>query len=192
MRILKRSFYNRATQIVAQELLGKFVVRETPEGRIVGQIVETEAYFGEGDSASHAARGKTLRSSIMFGPPGYAYVYFNYGMHWLFNVVTEKEGVPGAVLIRALEPLEGIDIMQTNRLSGDIRNLTNGPAKLTQAMGINGSYNGRDITKGNLYICRDKNEKKFVIKLAKRVGISSAKDDLLRYYIEKSKFVSRR
>lgn len=192
MEILGRDFYERDTKIVAQELLGKLVVRETPEGRIVGQIVETEAYFGEGDSASHAARGKTPRSSIMFGPPGYAYVYFNYGMHWLFNVVTEKEGVPGAVLIRALEPLESIDIMQTNRLSGDIRNLTNGPAKLTQAMGINGFYNGQDITKGNLYICRDKNEKKFVIKLAKRVGISSAKDDLLRYYIEKSKFVSRR
>ncbi|MDP3014713.1 MAG: DNA-3-methyladenine glycosylase, partial [Candidatus Subteraquimicrobiales bacterium] len=192
MEILKQSFYERDTKIVAQELLGKILVHKLQEGVVSGKIVETEAYFGEGDPASHASRGKTPRSSFMFGLPGHAYVYFNYGMHWLFNVVTEKEGIPGAVLIRALEPLEGIELMQENRGVYDISRLTDGPAKLTKAMGIGAFCNGRDITRGDLFICTSEKNEKLIIKSSKRIGISSAKDDLLRYYIKKNKFVSNK
>jgi len=191
MKILKRDFYERNTKVVAKELLGKILVHRLPEGDITGRIVETEAYFGNGDPASHASRGKTPRNSIMFGPPGYAYVYFNYGMHYLFNVVTEKEGVPGAVLIRALEPLDGIDFMFKKRKVKELKLLTNGPAKLTQALGIDISHNGLDLANGEIFVCDDK-KAAFNIISASRIGISVGKDDLLRFYIADNQFVSKK
>lgn len=192
MEVLKRSFYARRTDIVAQELLGKILVRELPEGRLSGWIVETEAYFGPGDSASHASRGKTPRNEVMFGLPGRAYVYFTYGMHFLFNVVTEREGMPGAVLIRALEPLEGLAIMQKRRGTKKIKDLTNGPAKLTQALVIDLAFNLWDVTKrGELYLV-DAVSLSFKVAKTSRIGVPLDPDDNFRYYIEGNPFVSRK
>lgn len=192
MEVLKRSFYARRTDIVAQELLGKILVRELPEGRLSGWIVETEAYFGPGDSASHASRGKTPRNEVMFGLPGRAYVYFTYGMHFLFNVVTEREGMPGAVLIRALEPLEGLAIMQKRRGTKKIKDLTNGPAKLTQALVIDLAFNLWDVTKrGELYLV-DAVSLSFKVAKTSRIGVPLDPGDNFRYYIEGNPFVSRK
>ncbi|MDO8886120.1 DNA-3-methyladenine glycosylase [Candidatus Oleimmundimicrobium sp.] len=189
MEALKRDFYERNTKVVAKELLGKVLVHRLPEGDITGRIVETEAYFGNGDPASHASRGKTPRNAIMFGPSGHAYVYFNYGMHYLFNIVTEKKGIPGAVLIRALEPIEGIDFMLQRRKTKKLRCLTNGPAKLTQALGIDISHNGLDLVNGEIFVCDDK-KAVFKVASASRIGISVGKDELLRFYIKDNQFVS--
>jgi DNA-3-methyladenine glycosylase len=171
-------------------LLGKTLVYRTPEGKLSGRIVETEAYYGHYDPASHAYR-KTRRSSIMFGPPGFAYVYFNYGVHYLLNVVTEDPDTPGAVLIRAVEPLEGIELMKKNRGEMLVERLCNGPGKLTKTFGINLSLNGHDLTKYPLVII-DSPSGKIRIKSSPRVGISVAKEELLRYYVEGSRFVSRK
>jgi len=147
MGILKKDFYQRDTIQVAKDLLGKKLVRRQ-KGRILsGMIVETEAYLSRSDSASHAYKGQTPRSSVMFGPAGRAYVYFIYGMHYMFNVVTEEKGSPGAVLVRAVEPLNGLHQMQARRKKTG-RDLTNGPAKLCQAMAIDKFLNGWDLTRG--------------------------------------------
>jgi DNA-3-methyladenine glycosylase len=147
MGILKKDFYHRDTIQVAKDLLGKKLVRRQ-KGRILsGMIVETEAYLSRSDSASHAYKGQTPRNSVMFGPAGRAYVYFIYGMHYMFNVVTEEKGSPGAVLIRAVEPLNGLHRMQARRKKIG-RDLTNGPAKLCQAMAIDKFLNGWDLTCG--------------------------------------------
>lgn len=188
--ILPRTFYQRDTAEVARDLLGKILVYKTSQGRITGKIVETEAYYGHYDPASHAYR-KTPRSSIMFGPPGFAYVYFNYGVHYLLNVVTAKINTPGAVLIRAVEPLEGIELMKKNRGNLPPEKLCNGPGKLTKAFGIDISFNGHDLTKYPLVIQNGKKGAP-IIKNTTRVGISVAKDELLRYYIEGNRFISRR
>lgn len=193
MRILERSFYRRNTQQVACELLGEILVHKISRGELKGRIVETEAYFGHGDPASHASKGKTPRASIMFGKPGVAYVYLNYGIHSLLNIVTEKEGAPGAVLIRALEPLSGLDIMMRNRRLNSKENLTNGPGKLTQALGIDLSYNGMDLTQRSSLFITDRGAKeKISIAASARIGISLARDELLRYYIEGNAWVSRK
>ena len=134
LEILKREFYTENSVKVAEKLLGKLLVRELPEGTLIGKIVEVEAYGGRDDPASHAYRGKTPRNQIMFGKPGLAYIYFTYGMHYCLNVKAEREGVPGAVLIRALEPIEGIEIMKKNRGVEKITELTSGPAKLTLSL----------------------------------------------------------
>ena len=167
------------------------LVHRSPERDLTGRIVETEAYFGNNDPASHASRGKTPRSAIMFGPPGHAYIYFNYGMHHLFNVVTEKEGFPGAVLVRALKPLEGINFMFQKRRVQELKSLTNGPAKLTQALGISIPHNGLDLTGGEIFLCDDGEEVSNIVS-APRIGISGGKDRLLRFYIEGNQFVSKR
>lgn len=147
MGILKKDFYHRDTIQVAKNLLGKKLVRRQ-KGRILsGMIVETEAYLSRSDSASHAYKGQTPRNSVMFGPAGRAYVYFIYGMHYMLNVVTEEKGSPGAVLIRAVEPLNGLHQMQARRKKCG-RDLTNGPAKLCQAMAIDKFLNGWDLTCG--------------------------------------------
>lgn len=169
MKILSISFYARDTKRVAQELLGKILVHKNFRGK----IVETEAYFGTGDPASHAFRGLTKRSKTMFGPPGRAYVYFTYGMHWMLNVVTEKDGTPGAVLIRALE----------SSLS------TNGPAKLTKAFGITGKLNGAELNKRDFCILDSKDKPE--IASSKRIGVSNDLNRNLRFYIEGNKFVSK-
>jgi DNA-3-methyladenine glycosylase len=147
MCILKKDFYHRDTIEVAKELLGKKLVRRR-KGRILsGMIVETEAYLSRSDSASHAFKGQTPRNTVMFGPAGRAYVYFVYGLHFMFNVVTEEKGSPGAILIRAVEPLNGLHQMEARRKKSG-RDLTNGPAKLCQAMVIDKSLNGWDLTCG--------------------------------------------
>jgi DNA-3-methyladenine glycosylase len=140
--LLPRSFYNRPTLSVARELLGTVLVRVEEGVRIAGRITETEAYIGESDLACHAKAGVTPRTKIMYGEPGRAYVYFNYGIHWMLNAVTEKEGFPAAVLIRAIQPLEGLDIMASRRGKQPHPKWTDGPGKLTQALGIDQSFNG--------------------------------------------------
>lgn len=196
---LSRKFYSRKTGIVAQELLGKTLVHKTDEGIISGKIVETEAYFGQKDPGSHAYRGITQRNRIMFGPAGKAYIYLVYGNHYCFNVVTEKNGVGGAVLIRALEPQEGIRLMKKHRrIDGPLVRLTNGPGKLTRALGITGSMNGADLTGNKLFIIsqigsrkKGSSSKDFSIVSTGRIGIREGRNLPYRYYIEGSKFVSR-
>lgn len=139
--ILPRTFYLRPTLQVARDLLGMRLVRLLDGQRLAGIIIETEAYIGQEDLGCHARSGRTQRNAVMFGPPGHAYVYFIYGMHWCLNAVTEAEGFPAAVLIRAIQPVEGIEIIFERRQGGD----TLGPAKLTQALGIDGRLNGADL-----------------------------------------------
>jgi len=139
---LPRNFYNRPTLQVARDLIGARLVRMLEGMKLVGLIVEAEAYISEKDLACHAKAGRTPRTQVMFGPPGHAYVYFTYGNHWMLNVVTEREGYPAAVLIRAIQPVEGIEVMSKRRHGRD----TFGPGKLTQAMGITKSENGVDLT----------------------------------------------
>jgi DNA-3-methyladenine glycosylase len=139
---LSRKFYNRPTLSVARELIGARLVRVLDGKKLAGMITETEAYIGQQDLGCHAKAGLTPRTRVMFGPPGHAYVYFTYGNHWMLNVVTEKEGFPAAVLIRAIQPIEGAQVMSARREGRD----TFGPGKLTQAMGITKSENEADIT----------------------------------------------
>ena len=150
-RRLRRDFYDRPTLIVARELLGKVLVHRTPDGRASGHIVETEAYIGEDDPACHAAPGPTRRNQPLYGPPGFSYVYLNYGIHFLTNVVTESEGAPAAVLLRALEPLEGISLMRRRRSREGVdpaaiaeHDLCRGPGNLSRALGITLSENWLD------------------------------------------------
>ena len=140
--ILSRDFYNRPTLTVARELIGAHLVRILDGVKLVGLIVETEAYISEKDLACHAKAGHTARTAPMYGEPGHAYIYFTYGHHWMLNAVTEREGFPAAVLIRAIQPIEGIDVMMKRREGRD----TFGPGKLTQALGITKSENQADIT----------------------------------------------
>ena len=188
---LPRDFYSRKTVRVARELLGKTLVHRTNEGVLKGMIVETEAYFGRRDPGSHAFGGKiTPRNKIMYQKPGTIYVYFTYGNHWMLNFVTERDGVPGAVLIRALEPMEGLNLMKKLRGTDDARNLTNGPGKLTQAMAIDKLYNGKDATIGNLFI--EDSKIKFKTVTTTRIGLSRGEDLPMRFYISGSDFVSRK
>jgi DNA-3-methyladenine glycosylase len=144
--ILARTFYDRPTLQVARDLLGKRLVRVEHGKRLAGLILETEAYCGEEDLGCHAKVGRTARTEVMYGPPGHAYVYFTYGMHWLFNCVTCPESVPEAVLIRAIHPTEGVEVIGERRGQQPRSQWTNGPAKLTQALGINGQHNRTDLT----------------------------------------------
>ena len=142
MAILPRDFYNRPTLTVARELIGARLVRVLDGVQLVGLIIETEAYISEKDLACHAKAGLTPRTTPMYGKPGHAYVYFTYGHHWMLNTVTEREGFPAAVLIRAIQPIEGVEVMSARRNGRD----TFGPGKLTQAMGITRSENNADLT----------------------------------------------
>jgi DNA-3-methyladenine glycosylase len=158
--LLSRDFYERTPLRVARALLGKVVVHRAAAGR----IVETEAYLGEHDLASHASRGRTSRTEVMFGPPGHAYVYFVYGMHWCFNVVTGREGVASAVLVRGLEPLRGIP--------PGVR--TDGPARLARALGIGRAQNGADLISSPLAILDGPSPLRRSIRRGARVGIGYA------------------
>ena len=175
MKILDRKFYQRDTLQVARALLGKKLVRRIGRVNLSGMIVETEAYCGREDSACHAHRGKTPRNSVMFGKPGHAYVYFTYGMHYMLNLVTEDEEYPCAVLIRAIMPLEGIEEMEARRKRKGAE-LTNGPAKLCQALSIDKSLNGWDLTCGSKLWVEDyrKIPAKSII-ATPRIGIDYAK-----------------
>jgi len=192
---LGRDFYQRDTKVVAKELLGKFLVFEPPHKHFSGKIIEVEAYLGENDLASHASKSRTKRNEVMFGPAGHTYVYFTYGLFWLLNVVTEKEETAGAVLIRALEPVEGIEEMVANRGGRNGHFLTSGPAKITEAFGIDGKINRADLC-GDLIWIQDCEEvvKPSQIVAVKRIGVDYAgkwKDKKLRFYIRGSEFVSK-
>ena len=195
---LARSFYEPSAEIVAAKLLGHMLVRKTPRGHCGGMIVETEAYL-TGDPAAHTFRGRTPRNAAMWGPPGHSYVYFIYGNHWCVNVVCQPVGVGEAVLIRAIQPALGLDWMRTQRPMNDPRQLTNGPGKLCAAMKIDRSLNGVDLCdrKSPLFIAENKTLKKFLLEhgpmiVTTRVGIKQAAERPLRFYLEGSKFVSRR
>lgn len=193
MTPLPRSFYTRGTLTVAKDLLGNRLVRHVEGGELVGRIVEVEAYEGGDDPASHAYRGVTARNRLMFEEGGFAYVYFTYGKHHCFNVTTEREGVPGAVLIRALEPVIGIEIMRKNRRMKRVRDLTNGPGKLTEAMGITKEQNGVDLTEGvGLFIYKPRPEEGFEVVSTRRVGIRVGVDKPWRFYMRNNRFVSRK
>jgi DNA-3-methyladenine glycosylase len=169
------SFFNRSTLTVARELLGQRLVRIDEEGhRMAGWIVETEAYIGPDDLACHAHVGMTTRNAVMWGPAGHAYVYFTYGMHWMLNLVTEQEGFPAAVLIRGLLPLEGREQMFRRRPVSNAKDLANGPAKLCQALGIDGKINGLDLSlqEAILFIESEKMIDASMIIAGPRVGIS--------------------
>lgn len=187
---LKRKFFAQSTLQVAQELLGKYLVLKQNGTLLSGKIVETEAYIGKDDPASHAFGRITPRNRIMYGPPGYAYIYFIYGNHYCLNFVTEKEGFPAAVLIRALEPSGGIEKMSENRNSATAENLTNGPGKLCQALGIDKKFNGLDVTSGSLFV-EDRNEEVFQIKNSTRIGVREGSDKKWRFYVAKNSFVSK-
>ncbi len=182
---------------VAQEILGKFLVKKIGKKILAGKIVETEAYVGPSDKASHASRGKTARTAPMFGPPGHAYIYLIYGLNYCFNIVTEKENYPAAILIRALEPAEGADLMRHERHAPkDERSLTNGPGKLCQALKIDKSLNTTDLTSDILWVeDRGVKIKSSEIVAAKRVGVDYAgryKNKPWRFYIKGNKFISKK
>lgn len=201
MRKLPREFYDRDTQIVARQLLGKLLVRVTSDGRRVGKIVETEAYLGAHDLAAHSARGRTKRNAVMFGPPGFAYVYMIYGMYFCMNVVTEREGHASAVLLRALEPIE------------NIAGKTSGPGLLCRAMGIDKRLNGHDLLSDDFFIAESVvvpvhghttsesatatnhgHTEPFTIVKRPRVGVDYARHWArrhLRFYIKGNPFVSK-
>src|SRR5437879_3022055 len=186
-RILPRSFYARHTVEVARGLLGKILVH----GRTAGVIAETEAYLGGEDLAAHSARGVTNRTRVIFGPPGHAYVYFIYGMYECLNLVTEPKDKPGCVLIRAIEPLTGIDVMQKRRPAARrIEDLASGPGKLTRALSITRAQNGADVTRGNLVVRDWKLQPQFAIEVTPRIGITKCADWPLRYVVKGNRFVS--
>jgi DNA-3-methyladenine glycosylase len=172
--------------------LGHILVSELGGHRTAGRIVETEAYVGPDDPACHAYRGhRTRRNASLFAAPGTAYVYFTYGMHWCLNAVTEREGFPAAVLIRALEPLEGFPIMRRRRRQSPERELCSGPAKLCQALGVTGREDGTALTRGRLRIVRNGARQHDAIIATPRIGIRRAVDWPLRFLIKDSPWVSR-
>ena len=188
MKIISKKFYKRNTMIVAQELLGKLLVHKLPIGKMISRIVETEAYCQD-DPGSHAYCGKTKRNIPMFGEPGCAYVYFCYGNSWMFNIVTEVKDVAGAVLIRAVEPIKNIELMKTFR-NVEMKNLTNGPGKLCQAMNIDKRYNQQKIFSGNLTV-QDDNYSCFKIEKSRRIGLKKGVELLARFFIKNNQYVSK-
>ncbi|MGD0161405.1 MAG: DNA-3-methyladenine glycosylase [Candidatus Sulfotelmatobacter sp.] len=199
IRPLPRAFFARNPRRVARELLGKVLVRDDGKLRLAARIVEVEAYLGENDPASHSAAGNTARTAVLFGPPGYAYVYFIYGNHYCLNVSCEPEGKAGGVLFRGLEPLAGIEEMARARdieLHGprDLPRLTSGPGRLAEAFGITRARdNGSDLTspKSGLWI-GDDGFHAGKIEITPRIGISKAADRRLRYILAGNPFVSGR
>ena len=191
-RVLPRAFFERETEIVAREMLGAVLECETDGGLASGIIVETEAYLGEHDLACHAAAGRTARTEALYGPPGTSYVYFIYGMYWCFNAVTRTEGLPSAVLVRALEPLSGTAVMHKRRPG--IRNevdLTNGPGKLCTALGIVGSMSGKSLQRKPLVIREGKPVPDEKVEVTTRIGITKSADWPLRWIVRGNRFVSR-
>ena len=191
-RAMHRAFFELSPDFVAPRLLGKILAHRTPSGVLAGRIVEVEAYLGLADRASHAFRGITNRSRIMFGPPGYAYVYFIYGMYDCLNFVTEPDGTAGAVLIRALEPLSGLAVMQRRRPKARrVEDLASGPGKLALAMGVTRKLNGADLVKGPLTVRELRDEEAFETAVGPRIGITHCADWPLRFSVAGSGFVSR-
>ena len=200
-KLLQREFFNRDPREVSRELLGKLIVRTVREKKLVGRIVEVEAYLGEGDLAAHAAAGQTKRNAVLFGPPGHAYVYFIYGVHYCLNISCLPDGDAGCLLIRALEPVSGIEeMMKARRLNDlelisrhDFRKLTSGPGRLCEALGITRERdNGKDMVSAasDLQVTDDGFEAGEIVVTA-RIGITKAAEKPLRYVIAGNEFVSR-
>lgn len=204
---LGRNFYLRPTLEIARDLLGQTLAYETPVGWIAGKIVETEAYIGEEDLACHARAGRTVRTEVMYGEGGHAYIYLTYGMYWMLNIVTEEEGRPSAVLIRAVEPQGGEDLMLENRKRGSSfrkakreqteeylrRNLTNGPARLALAYSLAGELNGADMTRPPLFIEEGERVPDQAVTTSPRIGVAYAGEWALkpwRFYLRDNPWVS--
>jgi len=194
VRVLPREFYDRPTLTVAKELLGKVLVHRTPAGDAAGMIVETEAYIGEDDPACHAAPGPTRRNAPLYGPPGFAYVYLNYGIHYLVNAVTEADGHPAAVLIRALAPVDGIRLMEKRRAPDgrhiDSSDLCRGPGNLTRALGITLTENLNDLVSSPLVI-EDRGYAPANVSWGPRIGITVGVEKPWRCWITGHPAVSR-
>jgi DNA-3-methyladenine glycosylase len=196
---LPRSFYIRDAITVARDLLGVHLVRRTKDGLLTGKIVETEAYLGAEDPASHAYRGRTARNDVMFRAGGHLYVYFTYGMHFCSNIVTGPEGTAGAVLLRAVEPVEGCDLMLRNRTlkyrgrktpASVGAHLTDGPARLCEAFAINREDNGTDLTRDVIYCVMGEPVPDSEVGATPRIGISVNKGKRWRFVVKESGFVS--
>ena len=205
-RLVPRRFYRRDPRDVAPDLLNKVLVHDDPAtGRLAGRIVEVEAYVGLEDAGSHAFRGLTSRNATMFGPPGHLYVYFTYGMHWCTNVVCSDDGVAGAVLLRALAPVEGLEVMRSRRFGGrprapgrpagrSDRELCSGPARLAQALGLDGSFDGNDLLAGPVRLVDDGVAPPPDPGTSRRVGLSEGRGDEhpWRWYVPGDPNVSRK
>jgi DNA-3-methyladenine glycosylase len=176
--------------VLARDLLGRILFYRSPEDLLAGRIVETEAYTGETDAASHAFRGRTARNAVMFGPAGHAYVYFSYGVHYCLNVTADCPGTAGAVLLRALEPLAGIDIMRARGDHGPASRVLSGPGKIGRAFGLTLADNGRDFTHGPLGIAAGTPTPDRLVTVSRRVGISRAVDLPYRFAVVGSRSVS--
>ena len=203
--LLKPEFFNRDPRRVARALLGKLLVRKTPRGVIAGRIVETEAYLGKGDAAAHAAAGRTARNSVLFGPPGHAYVYFIYGNHYCLNVSCLPDGIPGCVLLRALEPVAGVEQMAEARgikaaketdleKLSLLKNISSGPGRMSEALGVTRERdNGKSLVnaRSDLRIVDDGYRVRRAT-VTPRIGIVKSAEQPLRYFIAGNPFVSGR
>ncbi|MBL7167375.1 DNA-3-methyladenine glycosylase [Candidatus Bathyarchaeota archaeon] len=188
---LERSFYRRDTAVVAQELLGKTIVRRQDQQVLTGRIVETEAYYGDKDPASRAYRGRKNYNSPMFDDPGRLFVYMVHSW-WLLNIAAHELGEVGAVLIRALEPIEGIPVMEDNRGVTDLHNLTSGPGKLTKALNVTKDLHGLDVTEGSAELkIVDEGPEDFQTATSHRIGVTRDLPRKLRFYVKGNRFVSR-
>jgi DNA-3-methyladenine glycosylase len=195
---LKKNFYERDVLTVAKDLLGKILVKKEKSGVLAAKIVEVEAYHGDIDEASHSFRGKTKRNEIMFKSGGYLYVYFTYGAHFCCNVVTGIKGQGTAVLIRAVEPISGIERMVKNRFGRKLKNekeifnLTSGPGKVCAAFGINKDHSGTDLSGEKIFILQNKKLKDSEIGISKRIGITRSIDLPWRFFIKNNPYLSRK
>ena len=189
---LPAAFYDRETEVVSRELLGAILWCRTNEGVTAGRIVETEAYLGEHDPACHAAAGFTDRTRHLYGPPGISYVYFIYGVHWCFNVVTREAGLPSAVLVRAIEPLSGLELMRPRRAAARRdADLTNGPGKLCAALGVDARHNALPLNSPPILVRSGSAVPDSRVVITPRIGIRECADWPLRWFVSDSPYVSR-
>ena len=188
---LPRAFFARDPVVLARDLLGRVLFYRTTDGLLAGRIVETEAYTGEADPASHAFRGRTARNAVMFGQAGHAYVYFTYGMHHCLNITADAPGTAGAVLLRALEPLAGVEIMRARGDHGPESRLLSGPGKIGRAFGLSLEDNGRDFTRGPLGLAAGSPVLDREVATSRRIGISRAVDLPYRFAVIGSRSVSK-
>jgi DNA-3-methyladenine glycosylase len=187
---LPKKFYTQGAVKLAQDMIGMRINRKIGDQILSGIIVEAEAYMGENDPASHAYRGKTKRNEVMFEEGGKAYVYFTYGNHYCFNIVAGKKGKAGAVLIRGVEPIQGIEIMKKNRVTDDLYNLTNGPGKFARAFDIGRNLYGEDLTSDLIFLTKPSFKRKVMVMKSKRIGITKNTEKLYRFFMRDNPFVS--
>lgn len=190
--LLKEDFFRRDTILVAQDLIGKIMCVNLYGKCLTGKVVETEAYLGPGDPGSHSFRGKTKRNATMFGPAGFSYVYQIYGMYFCYNVTTDQEHIPAAVLIRALEPVTGLETMSKNRRRKDVKDLLSGPGKLCQALGITKDVDGTSAIRGPVRFLLPDESTNLPIITTTRIGLNQGADLKLRFYLQNSPYISRK